>query len=93
MEILKKWWNQVAQIDSKNINNTEQNFEKAHFKVSSVTELLINKKVFIDDSTACNYIHKVLAEKGKDPVKYLTFSDFLTLFLKGIMKEVVSRIA
>ena len=49
--------------------------------------------MFIDDSTASIYINRLLAEKGKESVKYLTFTDFLTLFLKGIMKEVVSRIA
>jgi len=62
--------------------------------LSDVTAMFISKRVFADQSSADKYIVKMCGKSKKTLEKEgMEFNDFLSIFLKGILKEVVSAVA
>lgn len=75
--VVKNWW---AEIEPK-----DQSSKKLLF----VCRKLVEKKIFIDPSSAQNYIQKMSGNKTNN----IEFNDFLLVFLRGIVKDVVTGIA
>jgi len=50
---------------------------------------LVDKKLFIDPFASSEYLWKIIGERRTE----LDFSDFLSIFLKGFIKDVICGIA
>ena len=81
MKVLTKWW--------KSIPNPE---EKTTLSYELVAKLFSEKGIIKDKSNAFNYLKKKVVEKGTSNKGGIEFQDFQALFLRGIVKAMVTGI-
>ena len=77
VKIVEQWWNEIA---------PKTEIVKP---INNVARKLVDKKLFIDPFGASEYLCKIIGEKKTT----LDFSDFLSIFLKGFIKDVICGIA
>ena len=74
---MRVWWDDIK--PAKAINKASIDIAKK----------LVSKKLFVDPLAAQTYLWKIIGEKEEE----FEFSDFLLIFLKGIVKDVICGIA
>ena len=79
MKVLQRWW------DSMPSENLILSFDQ-------VAQLFSKKGIIKDKSTALNYLKKKMVDMGSGAKKGMEFKDFQALFLRGIVKVMVTGI-
>lgn len=68
---------------------TSSKIKKQDLDVADVAKMFVNKKIFMELSSAKNYLWQTLGEKKQ----LFEYNDFLSIFVKGILKDIVCGIA
>lgn len=80
--VIKEWWHDLGA----NKLNTMKSLK-------DVTEMFIQRRIFADQSSATKYIAKMTGlSKVALEKDGMEFNDFLSIFLKGILKQVVASV-
>jgi hypothetical protein len=82
LSVIEKWFNELL---IKNQNSST----KKEIHITDVAFMFHSWNVFQDMTTAKNYIIKTLGHSSE----FLVLDDLVSLFLKGILKEILRNIA
>jgi hypothetical protein len=77
VSVVTAWWNDI----NPRLGVTKPSIE--------VAKKFVSKKLFVDPLSAQNYLWKTI---GEEKINF-EFQDFLLIFLKGIVKDVICCIA
>ena len=80
--VIRRWWDSLGTNKLSTMKSLKE-----------VTDMFIKMKIFADQLSATNYFIKMTGLPKKTLEKHgMEFNDFLSIFLKGILKQVVTHV-